>query len=158
MLKTQNITSSDYNLVIDQLNDWWGGRQMTDMLPRLFFKHFQESSFIIKDKEQVLGFLIGFISQSNPQIAYVHFIGVNPNFRNKHIGRTLYSTFFETVKNKGARQVECVTSPSNISSVNFHKQIGFNMIEGDSGNEQGLSYFKDYDGPNEHRVLLQFSL
>ncbi|MCG8573486.1 MAG: GNAT family N-acetyltransferase [Flavobacteriales bacterium] len=94
MLKTQNITSSDYNLVIDQLNDWWGGRQMTDMLPRLFFKHFQESSFIIKDKEQVLGFLIGFISQSNPQIAYVHFIGVNPNFRNKHIGRTLYSTFF----------------------------------------------------------------
>lgn len=34
---------------MDVINNWWGGRQMTHLLPRFFFEHFQSTSFIVED-------------------------------------------------------------------------------------------------------------
>lgn len=34
------LKESDYNTIISVPNGWWGELHMTDMLPRLFFKHF----------------------------------------------------------------------------------------------------------------------
>lgn len=36
----RTITSEDYEMVTSVLNEWWGGRQMKDKLPRLFFGTF----------------------------------------------------------------------------------------------------------------------
>lgn len=154
-MKIEQICSSDYNSIISNLNEWWGGRNMTDMLPRLFFKHFNETSFIIKHEESVLGFLIGFISQTNKQQAYIHFIGVNPEFRKKGIGRMLYEHFFQVVTKNKVQVVECLTSLLNKPSIKFHTKIGFQIQSGDSMSEDGISYFKDYDGEGEDRVLFK---
>lgn len=32
----RQVESSDYQPIISVLNDWWGGRNMSDMLPKLF--------------------------------------------------------------------------------------------------------------------------
>lgn len=40
----RTITSSDYEMVTSVLNEWWGGRQLKEKLPRLFFEHFQDTS------------------------------------------------------------------------------------------------------------------
>src|SRR6266700_2822677 len=40
-------TPSDYEDIISVLNDWWGGRQMSDMLPKLFFVHFRGTTFVL---------------------------------------------------------------------------------------------------------------
>ncbi|MEH7079227.1 GNAT family N-acetyltransferase, partial [Bacillus velezensis] len=53
----RTITSEDYEMVTSVLNDWWGGRQMKDKLPRLFFEHFQDTSFITYGPEGMTGFL-----------------------------------------------------------------------------------------------------
>jgi hypothetical protein len=34
---------SDHARVIAVLDEWWGGRRMVDMLPKLFFVHFRET-------------------------------------------------------------------------------------------------------------------
>ena len=143
-MKISEIESSDYDLIITELNDWWGGRNMTDMLPRLFFNHFSPTSFAVKDQELILGFIVGFVSQKNPQLAYVHFIGVNPKVRNKKIGKKLYERFFEAVKKTGATAVECVTSIENKRSINFHKNLGFKIKNGNN-EMNGISYFENYD-------------
>jgi hypothetical protein len=36
----RNIEETDYIPVITVLNGWWGGRNMADMLPKLFFQYF----------------------------------------------------------------------------------------------------------------------
>lgn len=46
----------------------------------------------------VIAFLIGFVSQTYPNEAYIHFIGVHPNYRKSGIAKRLYKTFFETVR------------------------------------------------------------
>lgn len=59
-MRVRNIQGEDYVKIHSVLNDWWGGRDMASMLPKLFFVHFQETSFIIEEDGKTLGFLCGF--------------------------------------------------------------------------------------------------
>ena len=114
------------------------------MLPRLFFVHFEGTSYVVDDDDgQLAAFLIGFHSQSEPDEAYVHFVGIAPEWRGEGLGRALYERFFEDARANGRTVVRCVTSPGNQRSVAFHKALGFEVEK----------IAKDYDGPGEDRVL-----
>jgi ribosomal protein S18 acetylase RimI-like enzyme len=145
MNEIRHAQPSDYGRVIGRLNAWWGGRNMAPMLPKLFFVHFEGTSFVVDgDDGQLVGFLIGFDSQSVPDEAYIHFVGVDPVRRGQGIGRALYERFFEEARAHGRTVVRCVTSPANEDSVAFHRALGFEV-------ERVVA---DYDGPGEDRVLL----
>jgi len=136
---------SDYARVIQHVNAWWGGREMAPMLPKLFFLHFEGTSFVAEREDGTLaGFLVGFLSQTNAEEAYVHFVGVAPDQRGTGLGRDLYERFFESVRDAGRSVVRCVTSPVNETSVAFHEALGFEVDR----------VAPDYDGPGEDRVLL----
>jgi ribosomal protein S18 acetylase RimI-like enzyme len=136
---------SDYGRVIQHLNAWWGGREMAPMLPQLFFVHFEGTSFVAEAEDgRLAGFLVGFLSQTDETDAYVHFVGVAPDRRGSGLGRELYERFFEAAREAGRSTVRCVTSPSNESSVSFHRALGFDVDR----------VAADYDGPGEDRVLL----
>jgi ribosomal protein S18 acetylase RimI-like enzyme len=118
---------------------------MAPMLPKLFFVHFEGTSFVMDDDEgQLAGFLIGFLSQTEPDEAYIHFVGVAPEHRGEGLGRALYERFFEEAREHGRKRVRCVTSPVNTSSVTFHEKLGFVVDR----------VAEEYDGPGEDRVLL----
>ncbi|EGW39299.1 GNAT family N-acetyltransferase [Desulfosporosinus sp. OT] len=148
----RKIEKSDYTPIISVVDEWWGGRHMADMLPKLFFRHFKDTSFIAEVDGDLGAFLIGFISQSHSNEAYIHFIGVNPEYRTMGLGRKLYLTFFEKVVTKGCNIVQCVTSPVNTGSIGFHTRMGFNIEKGDC-QINGVSVHSNYDGPGEDRVL-----
>jgi len=126
---------------------------MNDMLPKLFFIHFCETSFIAEANGQATGFLIGFLSQTCTKKAYIHFAGVHPSYRKQGVGRALYDKFFETVKKLHRSKVRCVTSPINKQSIAYHLRMGFEAEPSDS-KEDGVPYHRNYDGVGEHRVLL----
>jgi ribosomal protein S18 acetylase RimI-like enzyme len=135
---------SDYGRVIQHVNAWWGGREMAPMLPKLFFLHFEGTSFVAEDEDgRLVAFLIGFLSQTEPQEAYIHFVGVAPEQRGSGVGRELYERFFAVVSGLGCTVVRCVTSPANVDSIAFHEALGFEVDRVAS----------DYDGPGEDRVL-----
>ncbi len=124
---------------------WWGGREMAPILPRLFFLHFEGTTYVAEDAEgELAGFVCGFLSQSDPEEAYIHFVGVSPEHRGGGVGRTLYERFFAEARGEGRSVVRCVTSPSNVDSVTFHERLGFEVDR----------VVEDYDGPGEDRVLL----
>jgi len=136
---------SDYGRVIGRINVWWGGREMAPMLPKLFFIHFEGTSFVAEGEDgELLGFVCGFLSQTADDEAYIHFVGVTPDQRGEGLGRALYERFFDEVRAHGRTVVRCVTSPVNQNSVAFHEALGFEMDR----------VVEDYDGPGEDRVLL----
>ena len=117
---------------------------MAPMLPQLFFVHFEGTSYIADDEEgQLAAFLIGFLSQTDPDEAYIHFVGVSPEHRGGGLGRQLYERFFDDARAAGRTRVRCVTSPANEGSVAFHEALGFTS--------ERVAH--DYDGPGEDRVL-----
>jgi ribosomal protein S18 acetylase RimI-like enzyme len=136
---------SDYARVIQHVNAWWGGREMTPMLPKLFFLHFEGTSFVAEREDgTIAGFLIGFLSQTSHDEAYVHFVGVAPDQRESGLGRDLYESFFAAAREHRRTVVRCVTSPSNTESIDFHTALGFVVDR----------IAPDYDGPGEDRALL----
>lgn len=151
-MSVRQVEEADYASVIAALDEWWGGRRMADMLPRLFFKHFRNTSFVVEESDKIAAFLIGFISQTYPSHAYVHFLGVHPEYRGMGLGRQLYQVFFDAVRLRGCDTVQLVTSPVNKNSIAFHTRMGFQMEPG-TGVAGGVPIHSDYDGPGEDRVL-----
>jgi len=142
----------DYQPIISVLNDWWDGRIMSDMLPKLFFVHFRETSFVAESGVNIVGFLIGFLSQTFPDQAYIHFAGVHPNYRRRGLACNLYGHFFRAAQKHGCRVVRCVTSPVNKVSIVFHLRMGFSIEPGERVIE-GISFAENYDGYGGDRVL-----
>jgi ribosomal protein S18 acetylase RimI-like enzyme len=127
---------------------------MVDMLPRLFIDHFHDTSFLLEKDGQLRGFVIGFVSQSHPEKAYIHFVGVNPDARKEKVGRQLYEHFFQVVKERGCQMVWCVTSPVNTVSIKFHTQLGFSIKPGDY-EINGIAIHQNYDGIGQDRVVFE---
>ncbi|MBG9812322.1 hypothetical protein ABD68_12170 [Bacillus endophyticus] len=146
------VEELDYNVISLVINDWWNGRQMSSMLPKLFFEHFKNTSFIVEEENQIVGFLIGFLSQSHLNEAYIHFVGVHPEYRGKGVGRRLYNHFFDVVRQNGRDTIRCITSPINKGSIAYHTKMGFEIEQGDK-EFNNVSIHTNYDGVNQNRVL-----
>lgn len=151
-ISIRHAEASDYAPIITVVNDWWGGRSMSDMLPKLFFVHFHDTSFIAEKDGKCVGFLIGFLSQTFPDEAYIHFVGVHPEYRKEGVGRLLYERFFEAVRAHGRSIVRCVTAPVNKTSIAFHLSMGF-QAEPQETEIDGIPVYHDYDGHGGDRVL-----
>jgi ribosomal protein S18 acetylase RimI-like enzyme len=141
-MEIRNAEASDYGRVNAVIDEWWGGRRMAAMLPKLFFVHFRDTSFVAEEAGALAGFLCGFRSQTFTDEAYIHFVGVDPGRRTRGLGRELYQRFFEAVAPRTV--VRAVTSPVNERSVAFHRALGFDVERVD----------ESYDGRGEARVLL----
>lgn len=133
----------DYEHVIARLDAWWG-REVAPMLPRLFFDHFADTSIAAGPPGAPVGFLCGFVSRTDPTLAYIHFVGVDPSARTARIGRRMYEWFFERASRAGCTEVRCVTSPANTGSRAFHRALGFDEHEA-----------ADYDGRGESRMVMR---
>ncbi len=144
-LRLRSPIESDHARVLAVLSDWWGGRDLSHLLPRLYFQHFNDAGFIVEQDHDLVAFLIGFMSQSEPGVAYIHFVGVHPDWRKHGLGRQLYERFFERARAKGARTVHCITAPSNTGSIAFHTAMGF----------EAAYSVPDYDGPSDDRVAFK---
>ena len=152
-MRLRTVTPNDYARVIPIVDAWWGGRAVSPMLPKLFFVYFGETSFIAEVKDDLIGFLVGFLAPAVPEEAYIHFVGVHPDYRKRGVGRRLYEQFFQVARRAGRCRVRCVTSPTNHTSLAFHRRMGFHPCGGAEDRSE-VPIYRDYDGPGEDRVLL----
>ncbi|MGW6877387.1 N-acetyltransferase family protein [Streptomyces xanthophaeus] len=151
-LRVRHIADDDHLRVLGVLDAWWGGlkgeagaTERALLLPRLYFQHFTTTSFLV---ERDGGEVAAFLSQTQPETAYVHFVGVDPDLHGLGVGRALYRAFFTLARSHGRRYVHCITSPENTASRAFHTRLGFTA----SGVQP------DYDGPRLDRVTFTIDL
>jgi N-acetylglutamate synthase-like GNAT family acetyltransferase len=164
-LATRPPSAADHPRILRALDEWWGGlggeagrRERSLLLPRLFLQHFADTSYIVERADGSLGaFLIGLHSQSRPDVAYVHFVGVAPDLRRRGLAASLYERFLDAARAAGARKVQAITSPSNVTSQAFHQGIGFELDASETVVD-GLPVQRDYDGPGIDRVAFTLQL
>jgi GNAT superfamily N-acetyltransferase len=156
-MNIRHLDPVDFDVISPVIDEWWGGRPVCSLLPRLFFEHFQPTSFALVEGGSLAGFLVGFRSQSSPSVGYVHFIGVRPDARTKGYGRLLHERFFSVAVGLGCSEVRAITSPVNESSVRFHLRFGFQLLPG-SGEANGYPVCLDHAGRGQRwpRLIGQF--
>lgn len=140
-------TAADYDRIVAVVDDWWG-RPVGHALPRLFLDHFHDTSLVAEQDGELAGFLVGFMSPSNPDDAYIHFVGVSPRSRGNGLARRLYETFFGRARTEGRRVVRAVTAAHNNTSIAFHTAMGFTVT----------SPILGYDGPSDVKVVFRREL
>ncbi|SDX38998.1 Ribosomal protein S18 acetylase RimI [Marininema mesophilum] len=156
-MNIRNLSPKDYTTIIRVIDEWWGGRKMVDMLPKLYFDHFHNTSFVVEEEDRLVAFLIGFISPVHQQQGYIHFVGIHPEYRRLGLGRRLYKHFFAFISAQNCTMVRCITSPINKNSILFHRSMGFQLLTGDVLRD-GIPVHTDYDGLGNDRVVFQREL
>ncbi len=153
-LTYRNARQGDHHNIIDILKEWWDGRDLTGMMPKLFLIHFCNTSFIIEKDEELVAFLIGFFSPLHIKEGYIHFCGVHPDYRGIGLGSCLYHNFFELCKNNDRHIVKACTSPVNKGSIAFHKKTGFKIEPGEAKID-GVPVTLNYNKPDDPKVLFK---
>jgi ribosomal protein S18 acetylase RimI-like enzyme len=154
-LRLRTAAAADYDQIIAVVDDWWG-RPIRHALARVFLDHFYATSTIAEripaedaspDNQagELAGFLIGFLSPSQPDAAYIHFVGVHPGLRGQGLARLLYQRFFALAEANGRPLVSAITGPQNAGSIAFHTAMGFSVTPP----------IPDYDGEGSPKVLFQ---
>ncbi|MFC4112255.1 GNAT family N-acetyltransferase [Nonomuraea zeae] len=124
----RSAVPSDYDAIAAVIDDWWG-RPILGALPRLFLDHFHRTSLIAESPAGMAGFLIGFMSPSAADEAYIHFVGVDPGARASGVARAMYERFFDLARGNGRHVVKAITAPVNTVSQDFHRRMGFTVSE-----------------------------
>jgi ribosomal protein S18 acetylase RimI-like enzyme len=147
-------TEADYGPIVSVVDEWWGGRQMHPLLPRLWFQHFTGTSWVAEAADgQVVGFLVGFVSPDHPDEAYIHMVASDPAIRRRGVGRTLCERFCDDVRGRGVQRVKAITWPGNRASVGFHTAMGFEASSGPGTRlMEGTPAYPGYDYELEDRV------
>ena len=138
MMTIRNVDVDGYFSISEVVDGWWGGRRVAHLLPRLFFEHFQDASYVIEVDGCLSAFLVGFISPSRQGEAYIHFVGVDPKHRMNSLARNLYETFFARAKELECTLVRSITSPENHQSIAFHRRMGFTDVVASSYAGKGI--------------------
>jgi GNAT superfamily N-acetyltransferase len=162
--ESRPLRESDHLPVLAAVGEWWGTPQAPELgllLPRLFFQHFTVLSEVVEVVDEggnprLAAFLIAFQSATQPDRVYIHFVGVDPQWRGRGIAAGLYERLFSAARALGCTRVDAITSPANRGSQAFHAALGF-TAHGDAQIE-GVTAYADYDGPGHARVALTRTL
>jgi GNAT superfamily N-acetyltransferase len=147
MVDVRRARPDDFDRIVAVVDEWWG-RTISPLLPRLFLDHFHSTSQVAEDETGLAGFLIGFISPSRPDEAYIHFVGVRPDLRRSGLARALYDGFADYARDQGCRVLRAITGPGNTGSIRFHEELGF----------VASAPIADYDGAGQDRVTFRRDL
>ena len=143
-------TQQDYNQILGELQDFWDGRETRPLHHPMFIHEFGDSAFVIRDCAKIVAYLFGFVSQVGP-VGYVHLVAVRASARRQGLGQALFNRFIEFARGRGCTQIKAITTPSNSSSIAFHKSFGMELLG--HPNAEGVPIVPDYAGPDQPRVV-----
>ena len=154
-LKIRNTFEEDFVNIAELAEECSPMETERNSIYHIFTKFFRSTSFVAESTSgEIVGFILGFISQENPEEAYIHLLCVDPKKRGKSIGRKMVDAFMDAVALKGCKKVNLITKPINWNSISFYKKLGF--LEDKSGetmNVLGTTAIKNYNGMGQHMVV-----
>ncbi len=141
------LIAADFDAARAVADDWFG-HPVGLTLHRLFFDQLgPHGVWIERDDGAPAGFLLGLVSESEPDLAYVHLHAVDPALRGQGVGAALYRAFGERAMAGGCTRIRALAAPRREGSVAFHRALGFEgpLVQG-------------YLGPGEDRIVFERSL
>lgn len=152
-MEIRGITKPDFDHIVSVLDRWWGGPSRDLAHPILFYE-LGQLGLVADEGGSVLGFLLGFLAEptgataaADPagpaeRTAYIHLVGIHPDHRRRGVGKLLYEAFLEQAERRGATRAKAITTVGNEGSVDFHRALGFEVIED-----------ANYAGPGRGRIV-----
>lgn len=150
----RNVFENDFLAIVDKSKEWGDIVIERDTIYHVLTRHFRSTCFIAEDRERVIGYLLGFRSQTYPEEAYMHLVQVDPALRGHGVGRRLFYQFEAATKAMGCKKIVTTSRPQNKTAAAFYAEMGFKQVQSENMIEvDGVKAIKDYNGPGKHVVL-----
>ena len=143
-------TQQDYFQILQELDQFWDGRDTRHLHHPFLIHEFGNSAFVIRSGSQVVAYLFGFVSQGEP-VGYVHLVAVRASARRRGFAQQLLGRFVEFARPHGCKHIKAITTPSNLGSIAFHKSLGMQLLG--EPNSDGIPVVPDYMGRGTPRVV-----
>jgi ribosomal protein S18 acetylase RimI-like enzyme len=158
-IRIRTAKEDDFNAIFGMANNCRPIVSERRSIYHIFTKFFQNTVFIaekVQNKNKIMvGFLIGFISQTNSSECYIHQICVDSEYRGEGLAFSLIQNFIDVVSGRGCKKIYLIVKPLNKKAILFYQKLGFNIDTSDSKSFKigNLGIFKDYDGFGEHMIV-----
>jgi ribosomal protein S18 acetylase RimI-like enzyme len=130
--------------VIQEMSAFWGERETRSLHHPIWLRQFAEDAFMVREDDQLVRYLLGV---TRAPVGYVHLVASRSDRRNLGMGRRLYDAFQAHARERGASEIQAITTTGNTGSIAFHERLGFTARVVD-----------DYAGPGQPRVLFSLPL
>ena len=152
----RSATATDADVIAAAIEAWWE-RHLQHFVHPLFLEHFGDTCLVVEDQGKLVAFLVGMFSQRYADTAYVHFLGVHPDYRRLGLGRELYERFFALAVQRGRTLISAETGAFNTQSIAFHRRLAF-AFEGGDVLVDGVPVTRNFHGTGEDVVLFSLRL
>jgi GNAT superfamily N-acetyltransferase len=105
----------------------------------------------------LVGAVVAFRSQDDPDSIYVQDVITHPTHRGKGVARSLLAAVEERAKNWGCGLIYLTSEPDNTTAHATWLSLGFVNIQGDQ-EVDGVSVISDYKGVGKHRAVYELAL
>lgn len=124
-LDCRPLRGDDYQRARAVVEDWFG-HPVGLVMHRLFFDQLGPSGvWMTEPGGEPAGFLLGLVSEAEPDLAYVHMHVVAPRWRGTGAAERLYREFCARAGDRGCRRVRALAAPARGASRRFHERLGF---------------------------------
>ena len=154
-IKIRNVKEKDFLDIMEVATNCEQIPNERDSIFHILTRYFANTCFVAEKEERIVGYMLGWVSQMEETFAYIHNIGIIPDFRRKKIASDLYERFIETVREIGCNKIFLIIGPKNKISLDFPQKLGFKISqEGEGIDIEGVRAFKDYNGPGIHMTVM----
>jgi diaminobutyrate acetyltransferase len=128
---------------------------------KIILRHFGNFCFIAEEKEQIIGFAMGIVSQSFLDTYYLWDIGIHPSYQRQGIGTKLIIEIEKELKKLHFKRIELTIDPINISSQKLFEKMEYHNISemvGETIEVNGNIAVRDYYRPGRHFMIYEKNL
>lgn len=157
-LKIIQAKESDFLSIYDFVSKCKPLEVYPEHLYKIILRYFNDTCFILKFQDKLIGFAIGFISQVHLKRFFLWQLGIDSKFQNRGVGGHFLKRLENKIKQKDIKQIELTVDPVNIASMKLFKKMGYKNVskkEGKCFKVSNIEAVKDYYKTGRHFVVFQ---
>jgi GNAT superfamily N-acetyltransferase len=112
---------------------------------------------LLDDGGSVIGVVIAFRSQDDPDEVYVQDVMVHPKHRGRGAAANLLREVAQIGTRWGCRRLYLTSEPGNEIAARAWRKLGFVNVPGDLV-EGGVQVIRNFKGPGKHRAVYELAL
>jgi diaminobutyrate acetyltransferase len=158
MLNYRNADQSEFLTVYDFVTHCEGLENYYPHFYKIMLRYFGSNCFIAEENKQIVGFVLGFLSNNYPNTYFLWQIGVDPKRQGQGIGKTLLRFVEQEIKKIGGDRIEATIAPENIPSQKAFERNGYINISqqvGETVTVQDNMAVKDHYSPGRHFMVYE---
>ncbi|MFO7755414.1 MAG: GNAT family N-acetyltransferase [Bacteroidales bacterium] len=122
-------------------------------------RYFGNSVFIVKEKDEIVGFTWGFISQDDKDIFFLWQIGLDKKYRGRKLAQKLVGRLMDFARDNNCKKIHATVETGNTPSARMFEKMNFrNASHGNTIIENGKKAMVNYYGSGTNQILYEYVL